>query len=455
MKEIRETENPITNGIIWKQLLIFFFPIMIGAFFQQLYNTMDAVIVGNYIGKEALSSVGGSSGQILMLVFTAFIGLATGATVIIAQHYGSQDREKLEKTLHTTYAFAVAGGLLMGALGVFFSRSFLDLLDTPENLMEMSVTYVNILMGGLVFTLIYNFGAGILRAVGDSRRPLHILIASCILNIALNYIFVVILGLGVAGAGAATVISQAVSAGIITWLLMYRTDGMRLKLRKLRIDPGVLARVLRIGVPTAFAECMYCVSNLIIQAALNRMGIDQVAAWTAYGRIDAMWWMMDEAFAIAAMTFVGQNYGAGKADRIRSATAEVLGMHMLVGILGSAIFIGFAPSLLGLFTDDANVIAIGAGIAKIITPFYPVFAIFEILSATLRAENHVMFSTGVNLFGICVFRIFWVRMIADAGDFRSVMNCYPISWVLIAALITVYFVIVQRKILRGLEQDHH
>ena len=440
-------ENQMTEGSILRPILRFFFPILIGVFFQQLYNTVDAAVVGQYAGKNALASVGGSSGQILNFIFSFFMGLSTGATVIIAQHFGAKEEKKVDVALHTAYTFGLVGGVVLGGLGVFFARDFLKLLNTPAGLMNSSTVYCRILLGGLVFTLIYNMSSGILRAVGDSKRPLYILIACCGVNIILDIVFVAALDMGVYGAAIATDISQAFSAGLVTWLLMKHTKQMKLDLKKLGINGVTLGRIIRIGLPTALAGSMFSVSNMIVQTTVNAMGINTVAAWTAYGKVDALWWMVNQAYSTSITTFVGQNYGAGKADRIRKGTRMVLLMQMATGIILSLLFINFGGIVLKLFTKDPAVIKIAVGLAKIVTPFYAVFAISEILGAALRAENYVMVSTVTNLVGICAFRILWVKVIVPTGSFTEVMMCYPISWVIITVIISVYYVAMQGKIL--------
>lgn len=435
------------TGVIWKQILLFFFPILIGAFFQQLYNTVDAVVVGRFAGKAALASVGGSAGQILGFIFSFFMGLSTGATVIIAQAFGANHPERVDTALHTAYTFGLAGGIVLGAIGFIFTEPFLKLLHTQEDLMAGSVVYVRIMMAGLVFALLYNMCSGILRAIGDSKRPLYVLIACCVLNIFLDLLFVAVFHMGITGAAIATVICQAFSAVITTWLLMKKTPGMVLSLKRLRINPDTLGKILTIGLPTAIAGSMFSISNMILQTSINRMGIDEVAAWTAYGKMDALWWMINQAFSTAVTTFVGQNYGAGLADRVRRGVREVLAMEMVSGAFMTMIMLTCGRYLLRLFTGDDEVIRMGMQVARILTPFYAVFAISEITGAALRAEGHVLVNTVSNLLGICVFRIIWVKFIYPEGNFVQVLTCYPISWVLITIFIAGYYLLKQKSIL--------
>ncbi len=438
----------ITTGVIWKQILLFFFPILIGAFFQQLYNTVDAMVVGQFAGKEALASVGGSSGQILSFIFSFFMGLSTGATVIIAQYFGAHMKDRLDDALHTAYTFALVGGISLGLVGILVARPFLMLLRTPSNLVESSVLYTRVLMSGLVLTLIYNIGSGILRAVGDSKRPLYILIVCCFVNIVLDVLFVMVLDLGVLGAAVATNISQAISAMLVTWLLMKRTEGMSLSLRRLHITGTTLKRILRIGLPTAIAGSMFSVSNMIVQSSINSMGVDVVAGWTACGKIDAIWWMVNQAFSVSITTFVGQNFGAGLPHRIRKATRQVLIMEFVSGILIGLFFVTCSPYLLRLFADSPEVLKQGGDMIRFMAPFYCTFAVTEVLSSTLRAENHVMVSTITNLIAICAFRIVWVTLIVPGGTVRQLISCYPLSWAGTAVLMTIYYLIQQPKILK-------
>lgn len=435
------------TGVIWKQILLFFFPILIGAFFQQLYNTVDAVVVGRFAGKAALASVGGSAGQILGFIFSFFMGLSTGATVIIAQAFGANHPERVDTALHTAYTFGLAGGIVLGALGFIFTEPFLKLLHTQEDLMAGSVVYVRIMMAGLVFALLYNMCSGILRAIGDSKRPLYVLIACCVLNIFLDLLFVAVFHMGITGAAIATVICQAFSAVITTWLLMKKTPGMVLSLKRLHINPNTLGKILTIGLPTAIAGSMFSISNMILQTSINRMGIDEVAAWTAYGKMDALWWMINQAFSTAVTTFVGQNYGAGLPDRVRRGVREVLAMEMVSGAFMTLIMLTCGRYLLRMFTGDDEVIRMGMQVARILTPFYAVFAISEITGAALRAEGHVLVNTVSNLLGICVFRIIWVKFIYPEGNFTQVLTCYPISWVLITIFIAGYYLLKQKSIL--------
>ena len=271
------TQNQIIEGVIWKQLLLFFFPIVLGTFFQQLYNTADTIIVGRFVGKEALAAVGGSAAQIVNLVVGFFVGLASGATVIISQYYGAGDREHLNRSLHTAYAFSIVGSVIISVLGILLSPWILQIMNTPEDLMTDSILYLRIYFGGILFVFIYNVGSSILRAVGDSKRPLYYLIVCCVLNIILDVVLVLVFHLGVIGVAIATVFSQAVSAILVTLALMHSDDLYCLKLREIRFYKEALLSLILIGLPTGFQTIMYSASNMLIQASLNNFEIGRAS----------------------------------------------------------------------------------------------------------------------------------------------------------------------------------
>lgn len=441
-------ENGITEGVIWQQLLLFFFPILIGTFFQQLYNTVDSVIIGQFVGKEALSSVGGSSAQIINLIVGFFTGLSAGASVIISQYFGAKDQKQLDRALHTAYAFSVLGGILAGIAGILLTPAIFRLMNTPKELMQDSISYVRIYFAGLIFVFVYNMGASILRAIGDSKRPLYYLIICCVINILLDLLFVVGLRQGVKGVAAATLIAQGVSAVLVTTALMLHTPGLKLRLRDIRIDRKMLFFLLEIGLPTGIQSCMYSVSNIIVQTALNAFGVDTMAAWAAFGKIDSIFWMINSAFGISITTFVGQNFGAGKWERIRKGTRVCLCMALSIAIVLSITLMTAGKFLFGIFTADSGVVAIGLRMMQVISPTYFLFVFIEIFSGTLRAQGHVFITTLMTMSGICLLRIVWVSLIVPHGTLEEIIACYPITWLLCAVGMTVYYLYKQRKILQ-------
>ena len=431
-----DERNQITEGVIWKQLLIFFFPIMIGTFFQQIYNTADSIVVGRFVGKEALAAVGGSVNQIVNLVVEVFVGLTSGASVIAAQFYGAKDRKNLNKTLHTSYAFGITIGCIVGVLGFFLTDTVLTLMKTPQELMADSRIYLHIYFCGMVFNIIYNMGASILRAVGDSKRPLYVLMVTCGLNIVLDIILVVVCRLGVMGVALATVSCQGISSALVTVLLMKENPLFQLKLREIRFYGASLKSVLRIGIPAALEATMYTIANLIIQVFVNELGTDTVAAWGTFAKIDAVYWMVVNAFAISITTFVGQNYGAGKVKRMRKSVGICLGMAYAGAFLVSGVLYALAAPLYRLFTTDAKVVQIGVDMMHFLLPSYFLYVAIGILSGALRGAGRVLVPMLLTCGGVCFFRIVWMfGVFPGYPGINTIMLSYPVSWGITAVLI--------------------
>lgn len=435
-----EETNKITEGVIWKQLLLFFFPIVFGTFFQQIYNTADTIVVGRFVGKEALAAVGGSVTQITNLIVGFFVGLSAGAAVIISQFYGANDEKNLKKTLHTAYAFSLVAGIAIGVLGILVSGRLLILMKTPEEIVDASRIYLQIYFAGLVFNLIYNMGSSILRAVGDSRRPLYVLMITCGMNIILDIVFVVVFHMGVAGAAFATIFSQAVSAVTVTWMLMRSRSIYRLRLRSIRCEGSSLRSMLRIGIPAGMESVMYNIANLVIQVFVNNLGTDTVAAWGTFGKIDAVYWMVTNAFAISITTFVGQNYGAGKIGRMRKSVRVSMLMSFGCAIVLSAVLVAGSHSLYSLFTTDANVVRIGTDMMHFLVPSYSLYVIIDILSGALRGAGRVLVPMLLTCGGVCGLRMVWMFLVLPHfPGMHTIMLSYPASWGITAILFIIYY----------------
>lgn len=435
-----EKSNQITEGVIWKQLLLFFFPIVFGTFFQQIYNTADTVVVGRFVGKQALAAVGGSASQMVNLLVGFFVGLSSGAAVIISQFYGAKDEKNVRVTLHTAFAFSVAGGVILTIVGIGLSKPVLYWMNTPEDVIADSVTYLYIYFCGMIFNLIYNMGSGILRAVGDSKRPLYVLSVTCILNIILDVVFIVAFGMGVAGVAVATILSQAVSAGIVVWLLVKSTEMYRLVPREIKVQGKSLKFILRIGVPAGMESVMYGISNLVIQVFVNGLGTDTVAAWGTLAKIDAIFWMVINAFSIAITTFVGQNYGAGKFARMRKSVKVCLAMSFVSAAVISVALILASEPIYRLFTTDENVIKIGVHMIRFMLPAYSVFVIVGILSGALRGAGKVLVPMLLTCGGVCSLRLIWLFTVGRmVPGIDTIMCGYPVSWSITAVLFIIYY----------------
>ena len=440
-QKVQKTKaNGITEGSILGQLLLFFFPILFGTFFQQLYNTADAVVVGRFVGKQALAAVGGTTSTLINLMVGFFVGLSSGATVVISQYYGAKKADKVHWAVHTSVAFSVIGGVLFMAVGLVGARWALTAMHTPEDVMDHAVTYIRIYFLGMVPNLLYNMGAGILRAVGDSRRPLYFLIGSCFVNIILDVVLVAVLRMGVAGAALATISSQLFSAILVILCLTRTQDMYKVEWRKIRIDSRMLQRIIRIGIPAGMQSVMYNISNIIIQAGVNNLGTDNVTAWATYGKVDGLYWMMINALGISVTTFVGQNYGARRMDRVRKGA----GACMVIGVVLTAIvstalyFWGYL--FIELFTSDPQVQLISQSLIRFMVPTFITYITIEILSGTLRGVGDAWMPLIITGVGVCLVRVIWI--IFALPHFNTILAaafCYPMTWALTSVAFAVYY----------------
>lgn len=439
------TKNRITEGSIFGQLLLFFFPILFGTFFQQLYNTADAIVVGRFVGKEALAAVGGSTSVLINLLVGFFVGLSSGATVVISQFYGGGKADKVHWAVHTSIAFSIMGGIVMMAVGVGGSYWALEAMKTPEDVMGPSLTYIRIYFLGMIPNLIYNMGAGILRAVGDSRRPLYFLIASCITNIVLDVLLVAVLRIGVAGAAIATISSQLLSAFLVVWALMNTKDSYKLVWKKIKIDKRMLGRIVRIGIPAGMQSVMYNISNIIIQAGVNTLGTDNVTAWATYGKVDGLFWMMINALGIAVTTFVGQNFGAGRLDRVRKGAGACMVIGVVMTVTAGAALYHWGQYLVYVFTTDAQVQIISIQLLHFMVPTFITYIAIEILSGTLRGVGDAWMPLVITGVGICGIRVLWI--VFALPHFHTIIGaafCYPLTWSLTTVAFVIYYYFFSR-----------
>lgn len=431
--------NSITEGVIWKQLLLFFFPILIGTFFQQLYNTVDTIIVGQYVGTEALAAVG-TTGTLINLLVGFFVGVSSGATVIISQFFGAGDSRNVSRAVHTSMALALAGGAIVMVLGLLTARLSLELLGVPAEIMNDALTYLNVYYAGIIACMIYNVGTGILRAIGDSRMPLYVLIVCCIVNIVLDLLFVLAFHWGVFGVAIATVLSQVVSAALILLRLMLTREAYRVELKKIRFDRGILKNVIRIGLPAGVQSALYSVSNLVIQASINSFGTSAIASWAAIGKVDGFIWMIMGAFGISITTFVGQNFGAQNYGRMKRSVKVCLGMALSTTIFLSAVLFVFMEPLLRFFSTDEKVIELGMNFLRILAPSYFVFVFTEILSGAIRGAGEALQPMLITCFGTCGLRIVWIALLVPFfHTMEMVALNYPVTWFITALVFVIYY----------------
>lgn len=445
-RDLVQNNRGIVEGVIWKQLLIYFFPILLGTFFQQLYNTVDAVVVGNYLGKEALAAVGGATGTIINLLVGFFVGLSSGATVVISQYFGSGDEEGVSRAVHTSIALSLAGGIFLTFVGIFGARWALEMMGTTADVIGGATDYMRIYFAGVIMNLLYNMSSGILRAIGDSRRPMIYLIICCLVNIVLDILFVGFMHMGVAGAAIATITSQAVSAILTMRALMRTEECYKFVIKKLRVDFPLLGRILRIGFPAGIQSMMYSISNLLIQANINALGTDTMAAWTAFGKVDSIIWMVMGAFSVSVTTFVGQNWGAGNVDRVKTSIRTGMVVELLSTLIMSGVILLTGQHLIRLFTQDEGVIAISLMIMHCNVPLYASFVPIDLLSGGMRGMGNSLAPMLIICFGVCIFRVVWLfTAVPLNNNIITIVLSYPISWILTSIVMIIYYLHWSKK----------
>ncbi len=446
--------NPITEGVIWKQILFFFFPLLLSSFFQQLYNTADALIVGRIAGKEALSAVGGSAGSILGIFLMFYIGFSGGASVLAAQYFGAKKELSLRKAVRTSLKISAVLGLIGCIICFTFALPILSLMQTPADVIDPSLWYLRIVAPGLIPNAVYNMSAAALRATGDARSPLAVLIFTTLSNIALDLLFVAAMGMGAVGAAAATTLCQFISAFLALMFLKKRVFGKVPVYDSNKQFPGRRGapqnpgrRILYLGLPLGFSEVMYTFANVVLMAVINGFGTDTVAAYAAYGKIDSLFWMIVGSFGIAITTFVGQNIGAGRLDRVMQSIRDCsIMMFFILGIVIAALYT-FAQPLQQLFTTDPDVVVIGTAMMRFLMPFYLVYIPIEILFGALRGMGDSVIPTIITFFGVCVLRSAWGLLIAPLHHtVNMVLLGFPVTWVVTDIAFAVYFYLYLQKI---------
>ena len=444
-KKEKELYNPITEGTIGKEMIRFFLPLMIGTFFQLLYNTADSVIVGRFVGKEALAAVGGSAAILVNVFVGGLTSLSSGATVIIGQYYGAEKKEEVSKSVHTGMAFAVMLGIIITAIGIPTAKMMLEAMNTtPESLYDSAV-YLSIYMAGMIPNLVYNMGAGILRAIGDSKRPLLFLIISSIFNIILDLALVLGLGLGVFGVALATILSQALSAVMTLYVLIKTDDCYRLYPKRIKIYPFYLKRILMIGIPSTIHSLTYTASNLIIQIAVNGFGTDTVAAWVACSKTDQIYWMVTSSMGITISTFVAQNFGKGDMKRVKRSIVCGGLYETASTLLVQAGLLTLGPIVLRFFTDDTTVLSEARYMVMFFAAFYFTFILIEVCSGAIRGMGYAIAPMAISVFGVCGIRILWIfTAFRHYGSITVLMASYPISWGISSVISLIYLIIFLR-----------
>lgn len=427
------------EGPIAKSIFLFSIPLLIGNLFQQLYNTVDAYVVGNYVSKQALAAVGASSPVINMLI-GFFMGLATGAGVIIAQYYGAHDHKRLSQAVHSAFALTLVMSVVLTILGVFGTKPLLYAVGIPDDVFPESATYLNIYFSGIIFSLIYNMGSGILRAVGDSTRPLYFLIVACITNIILDQLFVRVFHLGVAGVGIATLLSQALSSFLVLWILIKSDDVYKLKIRHIKFNMPILKKIIFIGLPTGLQQSIVSLSNVIVQSYVNAFGSSVVAGYSATIRIDGFVQLPLQSFNMAITTFVGQNIGAKKYDRVKKGTKTAMFMTLgVIALIVVALF-GFGKDFISVFNSDPSVIEAGWTMLFAFLPFYLLLPIVQIYNGVLRGAGKSSVPMYIMVLNFVVLRQIYLAIVTKmTSDLYFIFFGWPITWITCAIMFVIYY----------------
>lgn len=427
------------EGTIWKQLLLFSLPLLLGNLFQQLYNTVDSIIVGNYVGSDALAAVN-SSNPIINLLVSFFMGISVGAGVIISRYFGSRNHEALEKAVHTTVAIGFAAGIFMTFFGIVAAPWILEAVGTPDSVMVNSVLYLRIYFGGILGVMLYNMGSGILRAVGDSKNPLYFLIVSSLVNIVLDLLFVVVFHMGIAGVAWATLLAQAISA-ILTILLLVKTKmEYKVTMRHIRIDVPMAKDIIRVGLPSGLQNAIVSFSNVIVQSNINSFGPMAMAGCGSYSKIDGFPILPVMSFSMALTTFVGQNMGARRFDRVRLGAKIGIAMSCAITFSLGMVLFAFAPQVLRIFSGEEDVIYYGTLMMRTVVPGYIFLAISHAFAGVIRGAGLTKVPMIVMVCCWCFLRIAWISLAMPIfHDIQVVFWGYPITWLASAICMLIYY----------------
>lgn len=430
--------EPMTTGSIWKRMVVFALPLLLGNLFQQLYNTVDSLIVGNFLGHTALAAVT-SSGSLVFMLIGFFMGVATGAGVVISKYFGSKDNENVEKAVHSTVALGLVCSVVLTAVGMLFTPQILKWMDTPENVIPEACTYLTIYFSGSLGFVMYNVFVGILQAVGDSRHPLYYLIFSSVVNFFLDILFVGVLHTGVEGAAWATIIAQTISAILCMIQLMRTKECFRVQLRKIRFDKRVLIQIIKIGLPSGVQNSIIGFANVIVQANVNFFGDMAMAGYGAYAKIEGFVFLPITSFAMAITTFIGQNLGAGEIERARKgARFGVWVTIILAEIIGIILFI-FAPFAIKAFDSTPEVIQFGVEKTRTAALFYFLLAFSHSIAAVYRGAGKAVVPMLVTMICWCVIRVAFLEIaIPLTNSIQTVYWVYPLTWFLSSAFFLIY-----------------
>ena len=435
----RRKDVDMTSGNIVRHIFSFALPLLVGNIFQQLYNTVDTWVVGNFVSNEAFSAVG-TVGPIINMLIGFFMGLSAGAGVVISQYYGAKREEDVSRAVHTSVVMTLIIGVIFTFVGIGMTPFMLRLMKTPPEVLPESTAYLTIYFSGLMGLMLYNIGSGILRAVGDSQRPFYFLVVCAILNTVLDLLFVLVFHMGVEGVALATILSQGVSA-ILVMITLLRTGGcIRLSVKKLRLHFDMLSKIVRVGIPAALQMAVTAFSNIFVQSYINYFGADCMSGWTAYAKVDQLLFLPMQSISLASTTFVGQNLGRNQPERARQGVSVALKMALCATVIMMIPLLIFAAPIVSFFNDKPQVIEYGAMLLRWMSPFYVLCCFNQIYSGALRGAGNTKAPTIIMLSSFVLFRqIYLYVMSGICNEIIPIAMSYPAGWLLCSSLTSLYY----------------
>ena len=435
----RRKDVDMTSGNIVRHIISFALPLLVGNIFQQLYNTVDTWVVGNYVSNEAFSAVG-TVGPIINMLIGFFMGLSAGAGVVISQYYGAKRKDDVSRAVHTSIVMTLIIGVAFTFIGIGMTPFMLQLMKTPAEVLPESTAYLTIYFSGLLGLMLYNIGSGILRAVGDSQRPFYYLVVCAVLNTVLDLVFVLVLHMGVEGVALATIISQGVSAVLVMITLLRTTGCIRVSLRKLKIHWDMLGKIIRVGIPAALQMAVTAFSNIFVQSYINYFGADCMSGWTAYAKVDQLLFLPMQSISLASTTFVGQNLGCNQPERARKGVAVALRLALCSTVLMMIPVLIFATPIVSFFNDKPQVTEYGALLLRWMSPFYVLCCFNQIYSGALRGAGNTKAPTIIMLTSFVLFRqIYLYFMSGICNEIIPIAMSYPAGWLLCSSITALYY----------------
>ena len=452
-KTRKNYELDMTHGKLIPKIAAFALPLMITSILQLLYNAADVIVVGRYAGSESLAAVG-STGSLINLIVNVFLGLSIGTNVLAAKYYGAGDFKNTQETVHTSITVSLIGGVAIGIFGFIFGGTFLKWMGSPEDVLPLATRYIRIYFLGMPFNMLYNFGAAVLRAVGDTRRPLYFLTISGVVNVVLNLVFVIVFKMGVAGVAWATIISQLISSVLVVLCLIHTEGFVHLNPKALRIHKEKLVDIAKVGLPAGFQGACFSISNVLIQSTVNSYGSTVIAGNSAAQNLEGFVYVSMNAFHQAAITFVSTNIGAGKNSRIRKTMGACTFLVTVVGAVLGLLMVTFGRQLLGIYSTEAEVVAVGMIRLSFIAGPYLLCGVMDVFCGVLRGMGATLAPMLVSVMGACAFRIFWVYVILPSfGTLETLYFSYPISWILTGGIHFICYLFLLKRFPVNLQKE--